>query len=317
MSIKELPAKLYKYAAFNSYSLRLLSEGEAFYSDPKNFNDPLDCNPTIQLDKNIDSKLLEDLLFHMIPDNEREEKFHRIKTDCKQVPNYVDEEDGEHYPITDPIFLQKYYIDELTDKVKTLLNEEMSKKGVLALAERWDSALMWSHYADEHRGICIEYEMVEPKHFFDQIKAVSYESERAVKISDLISWKIDSSLEAEQRVISTYFFAKAPDWKYEQEWRDISSSAGVLSSSATISGVYFGFRCDDAVKTCIVKLLQNYTHRKSLNFYQISLHTSNFSLEAQTLDGDRINKGSVGTSAPFVFGAPPPNRKWRLITGIR
>jgi len=150
MSIKELPPKLYKYAAFNSYSLQLLSEGVAFYSDPINFNDPLDCNPTIQLDENINSKLLEDLLLHMIPENEREEKFHRIITDFKQVPNYVDEEDDEHYPITDPIFLQKYYIDELTDKVKILLNEEMSKKGVLALAERWDSAFMWSHYADEH-----------------------------------------------------------------------------------------------------------------------------------------------------------------------
>ena len=53
MASKELPRKLYKYAAFNTNSLRLLSEGEVFYSNPKRFNDPLDCNPTIQIDRKL------------------------------------------------------------------------------------------------------------------------------------------------------------------------------------------------------------------------------------------------------------------------
>ena len=30
--------------------------------------------------------------------------------------------------------------------------------GVCALGERADSILMWSHYADEHAGICIEFD---------------------------------------------------------------------------------------------------------------------------------------------------------------
>ena len=67
------PDKLYKYAAFNTYSLRLLSEGEAFYSNPKNFNDPLDCNPTINIDTDI--KEIEALLSHMIGENPKRQEF--------------------------------------------------------------------------------------------------------------------------------------------------------------------------------------------------------------------------------------------------
>ena len=49
------PQKLYKYRSFNSYTLRLLCEDEVYYANPRSFNDPLDCNPTIQNDLDINS----------------------------------------------------------------------------------------------------------------------------------------------------------------------------------------------------------------------------------------------------------------------
>jgi hypothetical protein len=63
MSLKQIPQKLYKYRAFDINSLKLLVDGEAYYSDPCNFNDPLDCNPEIEFD--VDKNSLESL-FHKL-----------------------------------------------------------------------------------------------------------------------------------------------------------------------------------------------------------------------------------------------------------
>jgi hypothetical protein len=38
---RPLPKRLYKYRSFNINSLRLLTEGEIYYSNPRAFNDPL------------------------------------------------------------------------------------------------------------------------------------------------------------------------------------------------------------------------------------------------------------------------------------
>lgn len=52
MSPRPFPRKLYKYRAFNVFCLRLLTHAEVSFSDPRTFNDPLDCDPTIEIDIN-------------------------------------------------------------------------------------------------------------------------------------------------------------------------------------------------------------------------------------------------------------------------
>jgi hypothetical protein len=46
----EPPQKLYKYCPFNVFSLRAINEAEIFHASRRQFNDPLDCNPTLDLD---------------------------------------------------------------------------------------------------------------------------------------------------------------------------------------------------------------------------------------------------------------------------
>ena len=47
------PSRLYKYQTFNVNLLRLITDAEAYYSDPRQFNDPLDCNPTIKASRSL------------------------------------------------------------------------------------------------------------------------------------------------------------------------------------------------------------------------------------------------------------------------
>ena len=64
MSVPTIPKNLYKYRAFNVNTLRMLSEAEIYYADPIRFNDPLDSNPTLQID--VDIHQLEGLLHRLI-----------------------------------------------------------------------------------------------------------------------------------------------------------------------------------------------------------------------------------------------------------
>jgi hypothetical protein len=134
---------------------------------------------------------------------------------------------------TDPD-VDRYLKEYVAEDIKRVFDGEMEQKGVFSLSKTWKSPLMWSHYADEHRGICLEYDTTQIPH--PDIAPVDYRSPRSVKVSDLIEWKINASSEAERRVHNTYFFAKSPQWRYEKEWRDISKSSGVAPTRFPVTG---------------------------------------------------------------------------------
>jgi len=180
-------------------------------------------------------------------------------------------------------------------KIERLLAAKLGGKGVLSLSEVWDSALMWSHYADHHRGICIEYDTTELSH--PDIGAVNYGTSRNIKASDLIKWQLEGCAEAGKRVTSTHFFAKAPDWRYEKEWRDIAPASGVCPSRFRVTGVHFGFRCDSSVLTAIVKL---YSGHNAIDLYEVYLDDS-FRLLRRDVDRDEIEACGISESRLLMF----------------
>lgn len=67
-----LPAKLYKYRPFHVNTLRAMTEAEIFYAWPATFNDPLDCDPTLEVD--IGRASLEQLLIAMLQRHMRKDE---------------------------------------------------------------------------------------------------------------------------------------------------------------------------------------------------------------------------------------------------
>jgi hypothetical protein len=288
MPTKNLPRKLYKYRSFGVNSLRLLSKAEIYYANPLSFNDPLDCDPTVQVD--TDRASIERLCFRMLTVVHGREKALEKMGDHR----YMSTEYGDYK--TDPK-VEKYYMRRLGSEIKQLVDTEMASRGVLSLAERWDCPLMWSHYADEHRGLCIEYDM--NGHCCSHIKPVDYRRPRSIKITELMQWKLHKSADAEQNVLDTYFFAKSPQWRHEKEWRDIQQTNGVKSAPFYISGVYFGLRCDAVVRTSIVKLFAN--SNSSIAFYDLYPLEDSFRLKRRSANTDEIEACGVETSALLDF----------------
>jgi hypothetical protein len=90
--------------------------------------------------------------------------------------------------------------------------QEESRKNVrvCCFSENNDSILMWSHYADEHRGICVEYDFLDADNIRYLIQPILYSDERLA---------IDTmeGLTVLSQVMAAVY--KATVWSYESEWR--------------------------------------------------------------------------------------------------
>ena len=80
----------------------------------------------------------------------------------------------------------------------------MSKDyGLLCFCANWRNPLLWSHYADRHRGVCLGFEVRS-----DYIAKVDYVAKRT-------PLRLPLTEDAMKRIL----FTKFAGWSYEEEWR--------------------------------------------------------------------------------------------------
>ena len=62
--------------------------------------------------------------------------------------------------MNDPMegFFQYYKEDHTEQEIDTLYSDK-NKYGISCFSKNYNEILMWSHYADNHNGICIEVEI--------------------------------------------------------------------------------------------------------------------------------------------------------------
>lgn len=266
-----IPEKLYKYRKFDTRTLGIFTDHGLYYSNPRVFNDPLDCRSIIKYDVNLD--IIKEIINSM-HDNKYES--------YKEWRNLF-------YPSDSELDLMAHAKLEIDKKI----NEEFSQYGVLCLSGTWKNILMWSHYSDEHRGVCIEFDTTEISH--QNLTPVRYDRRPSIKASDIYLWKVRRDEAAKRRIFDAHFYSKAPDWQYEHEWRDISRDSKYCMAYR-ISSIYFGFRCENAVKIAAVKM---FGVDSKVKFYDVRIEDGSFNLfEYEIKDFDRSEIDVMGMRDP-------------------
>ena len=116
--------------------------------------------------------------------------------------------------------------------------------GVICFSGTLKDPVLWSHYADRHRGIVIEVD-----HYIDpqRIIEVKYTNERpTLDASQLGNPDYFPSVWREK--ITQLIGRKSPGWSYEQEWRSIIE----LKQCEARNGFYFTPIPPDFVKRIIL-----------------------------------------------------------------
>jgi len=96
------------------------------------------------------------------------------------------------------------------EKLTNALREITYGTGIYCFTSELSNILMWSHYAENHKGICIEFETCEDLGIATNIHPIKYKSTRpSIDIFDDFSPKsyID------------FYMVKSLDWQYEKEYR--------------------------------------------------------------------------------------------------
>ncbi|MDX7833826.1 DUF2971 domain-containing protein [Aeromonas caviae] len=128
----------YKYIPFGAdkLSLNIITKGTIKFTCPLYFNDPFDCQPFLSVE------------------NLHESNAFKRAFNCKSVGLNVIEKQ----------ILKNKMIDTFSKQIKSgkFFGEFLESVGVLSLSRQYDNALMWSHYADYHRGFVVGFRYVKP-----------------------------------------------------------------------------------------------------------------------------------------------------------
>lgn len=286
------PKRLYKYRSFSALTLGMIVEDTIFFADPTTFNDPLDTKPV--LDTDIPSASLELILTQLIEERTRAELSAAAKTISYRGPKTLDHIARQsrkaaerllsdiRYNATNPEY-------EVDDPKKYLLGyhvqEELLRRydrGVFSLAERANCPLMWSHYGDQHRGICLGYSV--PDDAAGDIHKIGYGGSRLVQASDVFVM-LGGDQAAHRRVDEAVLLKKARPWAYEREWR-LLGPRGEHDSPLELEEVVFGMRCSSAVMFAVIQALAG--RDRPVRFYEIRGQHGRFLLEKRVADTDEL-----------------------------
>lgn len=156
-------------------------------------------------------------------------------------------------------------IQQKFDAIFTKVERDIKSFGVWSCSLELNNPLLWSHYGDEHRGICLTYKL--PDKFIDhtlgEVIGVHPVEYAANPIRD---WFIESSKlyfceppsldEFITSLVVKLLISKDVYWKHEKEGRVISNTQGLkeIGKSALLQ-VCFGLRTPDSDKKLIKHIL--------------------------------------------------------------
>ena len=165
------PKKVYRYQAISARTIESLCHDALYFAAPAEFNDPLDCKPTVISDSSRD--VLRAILTKLIKRRSAAETLAALSNarlqggKAEAHANRSGEQGAQQeltniaYNATDPA----YECSE-EDPECLLLSLEIERemlrqydRGVCCFSAVINNPLLWSHYADQHRGVCIGYSL--------------------------------------------------------------------------------------------------------------------------------------------------------------
>lgn len=287
-------SKLYKYTSVET-AIRIINTEKILLNSPDNFNDPFDSEIYIEeyerykaLDLFINFYfqylLKEDKLkFNFKEEHKNKAKYLKIKIKNKikkrnefeyinDVDSLIELLNDDDYKKISKELRNKY--DEEIKKVQRHSREEML---ITCFSERNNSILMWSHYGNLHKGVCLEFE-----NDINPLYIVNYSNEKPkfnielatkIVIDAKLKHKKPSLNDNLRENIISLFKTKSKDWEYEKEVRFITNvdevrkglsifayqnvSDGKYYCNCTVKKIYIGVKANGEQLNRLIQMALN------------------------------------------------------------
>lgn len=245
------PENLYRYRFCNPITFETLEEDKFLLTKPILFNDPYDSLLYIDRER----------ILKTINEESNYDIIERLKTDRDfkiQQEKLLGKEFISKFINTEPFKTQEERIvfKTLSNKIHSQILDEIINQSIKALkqsslvaclSENFESVLMWSHYADNHRGFVLNYDF-KSRHSIDTgipgVKATEFADKKIFPVS-YTDDRYDATYYAEFHFIDNFYRSlglelkkpffdklfyykillfKSKNWSYEKEWRIIKQT---------------------------------------------------------------------------------------------
>lgn len=284
---------LYRYYKLDAdgYVLSALRHGKVTVSNPKIFNDPFDSLLYIDREKVRAAQQLypPERIINEVNSiregNDPSPELNGVIQELFKRLASLPEEDVKKALSCSPLQIEKntsLLIDNVIAYLRGLLR-------IACFSERCDSPLMWAHYADCGRGICVEYDVPTTGEIAHPIKGLSsdrdcflsmfpvvYSTDRydathiaedlillllAVEIGAVNSCDFSKYDLLKDLKLSLY---KSNDWEYEREWRLFTwpylptDSERLFIDKPLMTSVILGHSMVEVQKESVLEALRTY-----------------------------------------------------------
>lgn len=205
-----IPRYLFKYRTISPTFDNILINDELWFSKPVGFNDPFDCQITI--DNNNSQAEIEDFVRENLSPRPPQNAISGMASNM----------------VNNPALWDKMVNDAVDDKI--------GNSGICCFAGNQDNLLLWAHYTDSHKGICLKFDLLADPAFFITPLKVIYQG----------NYPVYNHLRNQKDLIDLLVKTKGNVWAYEQEVRVMKLNAGLHKfNKASLIEIIFGCKCTD------------------------------------------------------------------------
>lgn len=249
------PRHLYKYrslaAAQKSHVRDLIIDQKLYFSKPAALNDPFEFSPVLETVASASEQ-------------------HRH---LKEIANRVNigKPRHERRGIANRLIAQ-----DSIRKHEQAFRSTMSQVGVFSMTPRHLDLLMWPHYADNHRGICLRFDLQTLCQLGLVPMPVQYSQQRPV---------YDFVRDNPQEMMTKSALTKGLPWGYEHEWRLVQSGKGghvERVASQIMTAVILGARISSEDERDVLAWISDSPH--TLEVFQAGFHAKDYALETHAVN---------------------------------
>jgi len=233
LAIKQqhLPKRIYKYRQVCPYHINNLETDTVWLSSPESFNDPYDC--WLTLADNLVSTLIERRLLDafvkanklqtVLPPAQIEEAKNSLEP-LKTLAGYLPSSSAAAIKLKQKAENYSISAEGLANGVVSTLQEWRKMVKLCSFSAIKDSLLMWGHYADNHRGFCLEYDLeaLNADHSFRKNLYPVVYSHQLYGLRQYAEKLVAPDRQEFCPMLPLLaMIHKFHGWKYEEEWRMI------------------------------------------------------------------------------------------------
>ena len=231
-------------------SAQSFTDNELHFCTVQDFNDPFECAFQVQFsqDKRENIKFGDLALKRQYPNLSSQERDAIIQ-------NEADIFDDPDYALF----------------VRETMRQGFNKWGICCLSKVRDNVLMWSHYANKHRGFCLE--------FSTEQFSVGLTTGRTGPLPVHYTDKYPVARIIDEIALRETILTKAEQWEYEKEWRIITPEQTGLYPfpSHCLTGVIFGCRMLEKHKEMIREWCRN--REPAIKYYETRESEDSYTLD--------------------------------------